>query len=102
MVLPQTIVAVSKRGTLTLGSKHPLITAVNSVPPASQAATKNKISQGRDKPTVTISEPSMAQSVDDLKLLPRLNLRESGLHQLEHIKVSKQKAHDPAHVAWGT
>ena len=80
MVLPQTIVAVSERGTLTLGSKHPLITAVNSVPPASQATTKNKTSQGRDTITVTISEPSMAQSVDELKLPPRLNLHESGLH----------------------
>jgi hypothetical protein len=39
MVLPQTIVAVSKGGTLTLGSKHPLITAADSVLPASQAAT---------------------------------------------------------------
>jgi hypothetical protein len=47
-VLPQIIVAVSEGVTLTLGSKHPLITAVNSVPPASQATTKNKTSQGRD------------------------------------------------------
>ncbi len=79
-VLPQTIVAVSKAGTLTLGSKHPLITAVNSDPPASQAATKNKTSQGRDITTATISEPLMAKSVDELKLPPCLNLRESGLH----------------------
>ena len=34
-VLPQTIVAVSKGGTLTLGSRHPFITAADSVPPAS-------------------------------------------------------------------
>jgi hypothetical protein len=46
MVLPQTIVAVSEGGTLTLGSKHPLITAADSVPPASRAATQT--SQGRD------------------------------------------------------
>ncbi len=38
-VLPQTKMAVSKGGTLTLGSKHPLITAADSIPPASQAAT---------------------------------------------------------------
>jgi hypothetical protein len=42
MVLPQTIVAVSEGGTLTLGSKRSLITADDSVPPASQAATENK------------------------------------------------------------
>jgi hypothetical protein len=65
-VLPQTIVAVSKGGNLTLGSKRSLITTDDSVPPASQAATKNKMSQGRDIRTVTISEPSLAQSVDDL------------------------------------
>jgi hypothetical protein len=35
VVLPQTEMAVSKGGTLTLGSKHPLITAADSVPPAS-------------------------------------------------------------------
>jgi hypothetical protein len=80
MVLPQTIVAAYEGGTLTLGSKRPLITAVNSVPPASQATTKNKTSQGRDITTATISEPSMAQSVDELKLPPHLNLHESGLH----------------------
>ncbi len=77
MVLPQTEMAVSKRGTLTLGSKSSLITADDSVPPASQDATI--MSQGRDITTVTISEPSMAQSVDELKLPLRLNLRESGL-----------------------
>jgi hypothetical protein len=38
-VLPQTIVAVSEGGTLTLGSKRSLITADGSVPPASQDAT---------------------------------------------------------------
>ncbi len=77
-VLPQTIVAVSKGGTLTLGSKHSLITADDSAPPASHATTIT--SQGRDATTVTISEPSMAQSVDELKLPPCLNLHESGLH----------------------
>ncbi len=101
-MLPQTIVAVSKGDTLTLGSKRPLITAVNSVPPASQAATKNKTSQGRDTPTVTISEPSMAQSVDELKLPPHLKLCELGLRQSECVKALQQKAHNPAHVAWGT
>jgi hypothetical protein len=70
-------VAVSKGGTLTLGSKRPLIIGADSVPPASQAATQT--SQGRDITTVEISEPSMAHSVDELKLPPRLNLRESGL-----------------------
>ncbi len=78
-VLPPTIVAVSEGGTLTLGSKRPLLTAVNSVPPASQATTKNKKSQGKDITTATISEPSMAQSKDKLKLPTYLNLRESGL-----------------------
>jgi hypothetical protein len=38
-VLPQTKVAVSEGGTLTLESKRPLISAHDSVPPASQAAT---------------------------------------------------------------
>jgi hypothetical protein len=38
-VLPQTKMAVSKGGTLTLGSKHPLITTADSVLPASQATT---------------------------------------------------------------
>ncbi len=70
--------AVSKGGTLTLGSKRPLITAADSVPPASQDATS--ASQGRELTLATISEPSMAQSVDELKLPPHLNLRESGLH----------------------
>ncbi len=80
MVLPQTIVAASEGGTLTLGSKRSLITADDSVPPASHAATKNITSQGRDITNATTSEPSMAQSVDELKLPPCLNLRESGLH----------------------
>ncbi len=69
--------AVSKAGTLTLGSKHPLITAADSVPPASQAAIHT--SQGRDITTAEISEPLMAQSVDELRLPPRLNLREPEL-----------------------
>ena len=68
--------AISKAGTLTLGSKRPLITAADSVPPASQATTHT--SQGRDITTAEISEPLMAQSVDELRLPPRLNLRESG------------------------
>jgi hypothetical protein len=38
-VLPHTKMAVSKGGTLTLGSKHPLITAADSAPPGSQAKT---------------------------------------------------------------
>ncbi len=76
-VLPQTTVAVSKGGTLTLGSKRSLITADDSVPPDSQDATIT--SQGRDITTATISEPLMAQSVDELKLPPRLNLHELGL-----------------------
>ncbi len=76
-VLPQTKIAVPKGGTLTLGSKHSLITVNDSVPPASQATTIT--SQGREITTATISEPSMAQSVDELKLQPRLNLRELGL-----------------------
>jgi hypothetical protein len=76
-VLPQTKMAVSKGGTLTLGSKHPLITAADSVPPASQATTST--SQGREFTPATISEPSMAQPVDELNLPPRLNLCESGL-----------------------
>ncbi len=99
-MLPQTIVAVSEGGTLTLGSRRPLITAADSVPPASQATTNT--SQGRDITTATISEPSMAQSVDELRLPPRLNLRESGLRQSERVKALQQKAQDPAHVAWGT
>jgi hypothetical protein len=41
-VLPQTKMAVSEGGTLTLGSKHPLITAADCGPPASQAATSTK------------------------------------------------------------
>jgi hypothetical protein len=77
MVLPQTIVAVSKGDTLTLGSKRSLITADDSVLPASQAATIT--SQDRDTTTATISEPSMAQSVDELKPPPCLNLHELGL-----------------------
>ncbi len=77
-VLPQTKMAVSKGGTLTLGSKHPLITTTDSVSPTSQAATLT--SQGRELTPGTISEPSMAQPVDELKLPPRLNLRESGPH----------------------
>jgi hypothetical protein len=77
-VLPQTKMAVSEGGTLTLGSKHPLITAAYSVPPASQAPTIT--SQGRELTPAIIFKPSMAQSMDELKLPPRLNLRESGLH----------------------
>jgi hypothetical protein len=69
--------AVSEGGTLTLGRKHPLITAADTVPPASQAATI--MSQGREVTPATISEPLMAQSVDALKLPPCLNLCESGL-----------------------
>jgi hypothetical protein len=99
-VLPQTRMAVSEGGTLTIGCKHPLITADNSVPSASQAATLT--SQGRELTPATISEPSMAQSVDELKLPPGLNLRESGLHQLECVKALQQKAHKSVHVAWGT
>jgi hypothetical protein len=40
--------------------------------------------------------------VDELKLPRRLNLCESGLHQLERIKAIQQKAHESAHVTWGT
>jgi hypothetical protein len=69
--------AISEGGTLTLGSKHPLIAVDDSVPPISQAAFLT--SQGRDLTPATISEPSMAQLVGKLKLPPRLNLRESGL-----------------------
>jgi hypothetical protein len=69
--------AISKEGTLTNGSKRPLITTADSVSPASQAATLT--SQGRELTTGTISELSMAQPVDELKLPPHLNLRESGL-----------------------
>jgi hypothetical protein len=76
-VLPQIKMAVSEGGTLTLGSKCPLITTDDSVPPASQAATST--SQGRELTPATISEPLMAQSVNELKLPPCLNLRESGL-----------------------
>jgi hypothetical protein len=36
VVLPQTKMAVSEGGTLTLGSMRPLITAADSVPPASK------------------------------------------------------------------
>jgi hypothetical protein len=71
-VLPKTKMAVSEGGTLTLGSKRPLITVDDSVPPASQAATLT--SQGRELTPATISEPLMAQSVDELKLPPHLNL----------------------------
>ncbi len=76
-VLPQTEMAVSEGGTLTPGRKHPLITADDNVPPASQAATIT--SQGKELTPMIISEPSMAQSVDELKLPPRLNLHGSGL-----------------------
>ncbi len=56
----------------------------DSVPPASKAATST--SQGRELTPATISEPSMAQSLDELKLPPHLNLHESGLRQSERIK----------------
>jgi hypothetical protein len=73
----------------------------DSVSPASQAATLT--SQGRELKPVTIFEPSMAQPVDEFKLPPRLNLRESALcRQSECVKALQQKAHEPAHVAWGT
>jgi hypothetical protein len=78
-VLPQTKMAVSEGVTLTLRSKRPLISAHDSVPPASQTAIST--SQGRDSIPANISYPSMAQSVDELKVPPHLNLRESGLHQ---------------------
>ncbi len=66
VVLPQTKMAVSKEGTLTLGSKHPLIIPVHdNVPLASQAATITN--QSRDltpiTPTTTISKPLTVQSV---------------------------------------
>jgi hypothetical protein len=99
-VLPQTKMAISKGGTLTLWSKHQLITTDDSVPPASQVATLT--SQGRALTPATISKPSVAQSVDESKLPPHLNLRESGLHWLESVKALQQKAHTSAHVAWGT
>ncbi len=92
--------AVSEGGTLALGSKRPLITAYDSIPPASQALTL--ANQSRELTHATFSEPSMAQSVDESKLPPHLNLCESGLRGLEHIKVLQQKAHDSTHVAWGT
>jgi hypothetical protein len=49
-----------------------------------------------------LPEPSIAQSADESKLPPHLNLCESGLCQLECVKALQQKAHNPAHVAWGT
>jgi hypothetical protein len=54
-VLQQTKMAVSEGGTLTLGSKHPLITADDSGPPASQATTLT--SQGRVLTPATMSKP---------------------------------------------
>ncbi len=81
--------AVSKGGTLTLGSKRPLITMAFSVPPASQAATLT--SQDRELTPATIFQPSMAQSVDELNLPQSLNLHESGLRLLEPIKALQQK-----------
>ena len=51
---------------------------------------------------MTISKPLTAQSVDELKLPPHINLRESGLRQLERINVLQPKAHKPTHVTWGT
>jgi hypothetical protein len=99
-VLPQSIVTVSEGGTLTLKRKRSLITMDDSVPPALQAATIT--SQGRDTTTATISEPLMAQSVDELKLPPCLNLRESGLRWSAWVKALQQKAHGPAQIAWGT
>ena len=78
VVLPKTEMAVSEGGTLTLGIKCSLITVDDSVPPASQATTIT--SQGRELTPATISEPSMAQSMDEFKLPPCLNLHESGLH----------------------
>ncbi len=77
MVLPQSKMAGFEGGTLTLGSKRSLITTDDSVPPATQAATITN--QGRELTPATISKLSMAQSVDELNLPPRLNLRESGL-----------------------
>ncbi len=44
----------------------------------------------------------MAQPVHELKLPPHLNLCESGLRQMERVKALQQKAHKPAHAAWGT
>jgi hypothetical protein len=41
-------------------------------------------------------------ATNELRLSPRLNLCESGLCRLEHVKALQQKAHNPAHVAWGT
>ena len=67
-MLPQTEMAVSEGSTLTLGSNHPLITPDDSVPPASQASTLT--SQGRELTPATISEPSMAQSMEESKLPP--------------------------------
>jgi hypothetical protein len=87
-VLPQTEMAVFEGGTLTLGSKHSLITAADSVPPASQAATLT--SQGRELAPATISEPLMAQPVAELKLPPRLNSCESGLRRSKCIKALQQ------------
>ncbi len=69
---------------MTLGSKRPLLTAADSVPPASQAATLT--SQGRELMPATIFEPLMAQPVDELKLPPCLNLCESGLRLLERVE----------------
>jgi hypothetical protein len=59
-MLPQIEMTVSEGGTLALGSKRPLITAADSIPPASQAATLS-----RDLKPETISEPSMAQPVNE-------------------------------------
>ncbi len=44
----------------------------------------------------------MAQSADELKLPPCLNLHELGLRQSECLNALQQKAHNPVHVAWGT
>ena len=73
---------------MTLESKRPLITTADSVPPTSQAATH--ASQRRDITTAEISEPLMAQSVDECRLPPRLNLLELGPHQSERIKALKK------------
>ena len=100
--LPDNQLAVSEGDSLTLGRKRSLISAEDNVVTGAQDAQhKGQVGDV----AAAVSTQSTPQTVDELKLPPRINLLESGLRRSERIKalnVNKTPTeHKPSHVQYG-
>ena len=94
--------AVSEGEGLTLGRKRSFISAEDNVVTGAQDA---HIKGHAGNAAAAISDQSTPHTVDELKLPPRINLRESGLRRSERIKALNETKttpeHTPNHVRYG-